>query len=70
MILSIAQALPHFVEVGAAMMVMILGVLAMWSQTPGAPRYASFLFYGFCAIVIAGSIATGVVTNGGELVSQ
>jgi hypothetical protein len=70
MLLSIAQTWVHSVETGALASTMILAVLVAWSQTPGEPRYASVLFYGFCAILIVGSISIGVVTNGGELVGR
>ena len=70
MILSIAQTWPHSVETGGVMLVIILGMLAMWSQTPDAPRYVSFLFYGYGAIIFVASILICVATNGGELVSQ
>ncbi|MEY9633436.1 hypothetical protein ABIF66_001665 [Bradyrhizobium japonicum] len=70
MIQSIAQTWPHSLEIGAVTAMMLIGVLAMWSQTPGAPRYASFLFYGFGTIVTVGSILVCIATNGGDLVSQ
>ncbi|MEY9707651.1 hypothetical protein ABIF50_010121 [Bradyrhizobium diazoefficiens] len=70
MILSIAEAWPHSIETGAVMLVIILGVLATWSQTPGAPRYSSFLFYGFGTIVTVGSILVCIATKGSYLVSQ
>jgi hypothetical protein len=70
MLEDIGQASHLPLAVYAVACMTTLSVLATWSEGPGAPRYASSLFYGFIAIVVAGSLSILIATDGGELVSR